>query len=151
MLQRIQSLYLFISLILLGIFILMPLFYVQSNIDTYTVYSYKIVPGQDTLNINVIPISLMAYTIGLVLLISIFLYKNRKLQKRLVQFNLVIVLIIVITIGTYLYRFSTVSSDAHIRLSLNISIPFIVSVLQYMAIRGIRKDQALIDSLNRLR
>jgi hypothetical protein len=151
MLQRIQSLYLFVSLVLYGILFFTPLFYVQSNVDTYTVYSYKINPGQNTLNINVMPISIIVGIVASVLLISIFLYKNRKLQIRIVQVNLVLILLSLITVGTYLYSFSGISSDAHIQLTLSISIPLIASVLQYMAIRRIRKDQMLIDSLNRLR
>jgi hypothetical protein len=151
MLQRIQSFYLLVSLLLYGILFFTPLFYVQSNADAYTIYSYKINPGQNTLKINITPIALLIGIMALVLLISIFLYKNRKFQIRILQFNLVLTIISLFAIGKFLYSFSTLSSDAHIRLTLSISIPFIASILQYLAIRGIRKDQALVDSLNRLR
>lgn len=151
MLQRIQSLYLIASLILYGILILTPLFYLQTDEVTYTLFSYKIIPEQNTLNINVIPLSIILGITSFILLISIFLYKNRKIQIRLLQCNLVIVLISLIIIGIYLYSFSILSADAHIRFTLSISIPFVVSVLQYMAIGAIKKDQLLVDSLNRLR
>jgi hypothetical protein len=151
MVQRIQSLYLFISLILYLILLFGPLFYVHSNADEYTIYSYKINPGQNTLQMNVMPLFILISIIAGILLFSIFLYKHRKLQVRIVQVNLVLGLVSLVLIGIYLYSFSTLSADAHIRLTLSISIPFISSVLQYLAIRGIKKDQSLVDSLNRLR
>ena len=151
MLQRIQSLYLFISLVLYLILFFTPIFNVHGNNEVYTVFSYKISPVQNVLNLNVWPICISVSMIFLIQLIALFSYKKRKLQIRLLQFNIILVLLSIITIGIYLYHFSGISEDAHIHLTLNVSIPFISAILFYMAIKGIRRDQALINSLDRLR
>lgn len=151
MIQRIQSLYLIISLALYTVLFLSPLFYLQTEAVTLAIYSFKISPVQNNVNINVLPLSIILGVTSLIILISIFLFKKRKFQVRLLRVNLLIVLISLIIIGIYLYRFSLLSADTHIRFTLSISIPFVVSILQYLAIGAIRKDQALIESLNRLR
>jgi hypothetical protein len=151
MLQRIQSLYMFVSLLLIGILFIYPLFYVQFYAEKFSVFIYKMEPAMMNLKFNVlIPIAIVCI-IEILLLFSISLYKNRKLQIRMMQITQVLMLFYIVIIGIYLYKCSGINTEVHIQLTMTITIPFIAFILDYLAIHGIRKDQALVDSLNRLR
>jgi hypothetical protein len=151
MLQRIQSLYMFVSLLLMGILFIYPLFYVQFSAEKFTVFLYKIDPAMTNLKFNVLIPIIIVCVIEILLLFSISLYKNRKLQIRMIQITQLLVLFYIVIIGIYLYKCSGINNEVHIQLTLTIPIPLIAFILDYLAIRGVRKDQALVDSLNRLR
>ena len=78
-------------------------------------------------------------------LITIFLFKDRKLQLRLCIAGLLISILIVVLYFTEMKSFETG------RISLTCLFTF-ANVLGYlMAARGIRKDQKLVKSLDKLR
>ena len=76
--------------------------------------------------------------------ISIFLYKNRKLQIILNYLNILLFLLI-LGIGAGLYFHST--RFAYI----SFSIPLINIILTFLVIRAIKKDENLVKSLDRIR
>jgi Domain of unknown function (DUF4293) len=78
-------------------------------------------------------------------LISVFLYKNRKLQLRIV-----IITIIVSALNIYLYiRESGKFAEGNYDLSSIFS--FAIPILLIFAASGISKDEKLVKSLDRLR
>ena len=96
---------------------------------------------------------LVAYIIalGLLCLICIFLFKNRKLQFRLTVFALVL------TIGYLVlqyFRIEQFKADNAIQTgSYQVAalLPILMVVFLFLAARGIRKDEKLVKSLDRLR
>ncbi|HEY9259290.1 DUF4293 domain-containing protein [Chitinophaga sp.] len=89
-------------------------------------------------------------------LVTIFLFKKRKLQFRLTIFN------ILFGFGAIAYQYYVVQQTANKLSSGGVSIvsasylpasflPIVVIILLFLAVRGIYKDEKLIKSLDRLR
>lgn len=89
-------------------------------------------------------------------LVTIFLFKKRKLQFRLTIFN------ILFGLGALAYQYYVVQQTANKLSSGGVSIvsasylpasflPIVVIILLFLAVRGIYKDEKLIKSLDRLR
>jgi hypothetical protein len=85
--------------------------------------------------------------VGIVSLIAIFLYKNRKLQLRLVILALLVSIINLVMFFAQTKRFVPGEGSYDLTAVFAIFIP----VLLFFAIRGIRRDEKLVKSLDRLR
>jgi hypothetical protein len=79
------------------------------------------------------------------IIVDIFLFKNRKLQLRLA------ILALIISIADIVYYFSKIKAFANGELSLASLFYFVVPIILFLAARGIWRDQKLIRSLDRLR
>ena len=101
----------------------------------------------------------------LFLFATIFVYKKRMIQLRLCKINLILLACLT---GQILYRcfdakatlekgeqfFNAITNEAiNVQLSFSwvLIFPIISVILVLLAMRGIRKDEALIKSLNRIR
>jgi len=151
MIQRIQTLYLLLVLILSGI----TLFSVQAgfvgNADAiHYVLNYKgIFSGVNYVQ-NVWALSALCVLIPIIALITIFLYKKRILQIRLSIINSVLLAGYYGLLFIYLWQAGNVL-NADWYLNIVTAFPLINIILTFLAIRAISKDEALIKSLNRLR
>ncbi len=92
-----------------------------------------------------IPILVLTVLSALISFVTIFLFKNRKRQTSLTMLNIFISIIIVILYVLQLKNFST----GHF--SLTSIFVFVLPVSLIMALVGIRKDEKVIKSLDRLR
>ena len=78
-------------------------------------------------------------------LIIIFLYKDRKLQ---LQLSIAALILSIINLVIYFRQLKDFSSG---NISLTAVLSFAIPVLLILAARGIRKDEKLVKSLDRLR
>jgi hypothetical protein len=85
--------------------------------------------------------------VGIASLIAIFLYKNRKLQLRIVLFTL---LVSILNLVLFFMQTKKFVPDAG-NYSLTAVFALFIPVLLFFAIRGIRRDEKLVKSLDRLR
>ena len=85
--------------------------------------------------------------VGITSLIAIFLYKNRKMQLRLVLVALLVSIINLVLFFLETKRFVPNEGAFDLTAVFAIFIP----VLLFFAIRGIRRDEKLVKSLDRLR
>jgi len=92
-----------------------------------------------------IPILILTVIIILGSLITIFLFKNRKLQLRLTLFCLFFSLIV---IALYFLQVKNYTQGSY---SLSAIFAIAVPVLLILAARGIRRDEKLVRSLDRIR
>jgi membrane-bound ClpP family serine protease len=83
--------------------------------------------------------------IGGAALIAIFLYKDRKVQFRI---TLITLLLSILNIVLY---FIEIEKFAQGNLALTSVVTFAIPVFIFLAVRGIRKDEKLVKSLDRLR
>ncbi|WP_046758304.1 DUF4293 domain-containing protein [Kordia jejudonensis] len=82
-------------------------------------------------------------------LITIFMFKNRKLQFVLNRFNNIFNLIL---LGVFVYRMLNLSGEMEIsEKGIGIILPIISIVLLVLANRAIKKDEDLVKSVDRLR
>jgi len=98
----------------------------------------------------VVPLAVTAALIALISAVSIFLYKNRRQQMKLAI--ILIILSSVLTAALVIYGFILTSQNGgRIRLNLSIILPFPMIITSLLAYRGIKKDEELVRSYDRLR
>jgi hypothetical protein len=85
--------------------------------------------------------------VGIASLIAIFLYKNRKLQLRIVLLTLIVSLLNIAIYFSETQKFVAGEGKFDLTAVFAIFIP----ILLLFAIRGIRRDEKLVKSLDRLR
>jgi hypothetical protein len=94
-----------------------------------------------------IVITILSAGVGLAALICIFLYKNRKQQLRIVLLALLVSIVNIVLFFLESRKF--VAGEGNY--DLTAAIAFAVPVFLFLAMRGIRKDEKLVKSLDRLR
>lgn len=96
---------------------------------------------------NNILLTITTVAVGLLALVTIFLYKDRKLQMRLCFVTLLLSALNLVLFFLEVKKF--VPNEGNYDLTASIAI--IIPVIIIMAIRGISRDQKLVKSLDRLR
>ncbi|RUT80020.1 DUF4293 domain-containing protein [Ancylomarina longa] len=153
MIQRIQSLYLLGSFVLIVVMFFLPLAeLIDAAGNTFT-FLYRGIPAVkegDPAIFNAYPVAILLSIIALITLITIFLFKKRMLQIRLSIFNLICMLG---AMGLIYYSINSQVNDlnAIVDYSLINAFPLVAMVLTFLAIRSIGKDETLIRSMDRIR
>ena len=155
MIQRIQTLYLLLVVVLTTVTFFSPVAGLQ-HAEQAAIYemSYRglfeiNVSGNNMLANTWMLTALMAF-IPLLAFITIILFKKRMLQIRLIIFNIVLMAGFYGLMFIYLWQFGK-SLEASLYLEIPAAFPLVGIILSIMAIRAIGKDEALIKSLNRIR
>jgi hypothetical protein len=146
MIQRIQSIWLFLAAMLNGLLFLFPLYRYNYPNMLYSPWQYESVR-------NYIPLFIMAAVATVLPLVTIFFFGDRKRQKGMVWLSL---LSIFAFIAVMLMRVSnlkngkaTITNFEYVLPGVLVTIGGIVFLI--LALRGINKDEKLIKSLDRLR
>jgi hypothetical protein len=155
MIQRIQTVYL---LIVAGLFIallFLPIGFLQSGEQFYSFDVSGLNTATQPSELVYPTWSLMAIAAIIILLsfVIIFLYKRRILQIRICVFNTLLMIGFCVLTGIYAWQF-TQSPDlpgAKLNIHFRAAFPIIAVILNYLAIRNIGADEALVRSLERLR
>ncbi|SDL45180.1 protein of unknown function [Salinimicrobium catena] len=136
MLQRIQTIYLFLAaLVSAGLIFVFSLW---ENSAGETVYAED--------RIMVFSLFLVS---ALISFITIFLFKNRKLQFVLGRLNIILNLIL---LGLFVYWSLNISGESQIsEKGIGMLIPIISIVFLVLANKAIKKDEDLVKSVDRLR
>ena len=129
MIQRIQTIYLSLVVILFAVFT-----YVNEH-------SLRFLSETNLINVST---SILASLAIVTSLVTIFIYKNRPLQIKLISLSLVLILI---AVGLYIY----VDGPSVFFLDWPFYLLPVGFVLQYLAKRGVKADEELVRSADRLR
>jgi hypothetical protein len=89
--------------------------------------------------------------IGAVNLVTIFLYKKRIIQMRVAFINMLLMLGFLGLIYYFTTNFASDLDSKAVSYTLFDAFPFIAAVLNYLAIRAIGRDEALVRSVDRIR
>lgn len=155
MIQRIQSVYLslitLISLLFLKGGILIFAEKAGSLIKVTFGGLFRVSSGQGPEMIEkLIPLSVIIILIPLISLITIFLFKHRQVQLRLAL--ILIVLTSIFIIALVHVSMSVISKfDAHVVPGFIMILPFLILIQAILAYRGIKSDDRLVKSYDRLR
>lgn len=160
MIQRIQSVYLALAA-LISAFMLIPFgkwplakFYGETvTLHFHSLYIENLIPGEVSPFSDYFTWPLVA---GLVLvvvfaLISIFLYKNRSTQMLWIKVNIFISLVI---LGGYFFGYIPIlEKDLNTLAIYNFSsfFPALILMFLVLAYRGVKKDDKLVKSMDRIR
>ena len=112
---------------------------------------FKVTDSAVTENIEkVIPVTFLLLLIPLVSFTTIFIFKNRKLQMKITAglIGLIIIVIIVLAVCSFymIRNYNAVFSPG-----INLILPVLMLICAFLVYRGIRKDEELVKSYDRLR
>jgi hypothetical protein len=137
MLQRIQTVYLFIAMVITGgLPFVFPLWQINSKIDFYFFQ-------------NQLYIVLFGLSTALSLL-AILSFKKRQNQFVIDRLNMILNLIL---LGLFVYRSLNLSGETQVvsEKGIGMFLPILVILLLVLANKAIKKDEDLVKSVDRLR
>jgi uncharacterized membrane protein len=147
MLQRIQTLFLLAALVLVGLMSLWPLATIQ-EVD-YTIFGEGFNEAQSLLPF---PMSYIGYGIMAFLAITIFLFKDRKRQLLFGRLSYLLLLAYIVVASISLERvISSLADRSAVSYGISLFLPLLALGLVHLANRGIKRDEELVRSLDRLR
>jgi len=148
MIQRIQTLYFLFALVLYVLMFFMP--YALMPEVSSELYVYGVVQTVNGISATELSFWPLAVLCGLVILvtgITIFLFRNRTVQMR-VSINLMIVMAVS---SVFMWFNAYQLGPEHIVYRLPSLFPALAIILTFMAWHGIRRDDRLVRSSDRLR
>lgn len=137
MLQRIQSIWLLTA----SLFAFLTL-----KFSTYSGTNKKLIPSSFLTGTENIPMMLVTIAIGIIALVAIFLYNNRKLQIRLTALAILLESVLI-----YLYYREIQLFVGKGAVSITALFHLLIILFLVLAARGISADEKLIKDSNRLR
>jgi hypothetical protein len=141
MIQRLQSVWLLLAAAA-AFCSLQFSFYSGNMIAANQAKSFAVLNAQSNLLLLI-----LSAGVGIASLISIFLYKNRKTQLRIVLVTLLVSIINLVLFFIQTKKFVPGEGNYNLTAVFAIMVP----VFLFFAIRGIRRDEKLVKSLDRLR
>ncbi|HFS67366.1 MAG TPA: DUF4293 family protein [Flavobacteriia bacterium] len=143
MLQRIQTVFLFLAMLVsAGLIFIFPLWFSGNAVIT----------AMDTIsnsNIFIKPIGVLFIISAILSFTAIFQYNNRKFQMTLVRLD---ILINFLLLGLIVYQVQNLSGEALVsEKGIGSFLPIVVIFLLVFANRYIKKDEDLVKSVDRLR
>jgi|WetSurMetagenome_2_1015567.scaffolds.fasta_scaffold00001_369 hypothetical protein len=154
MIQRIQSFYLILTSLLSVLFLSGKMFILngEAGQDIYATISgiKRMSESGPDLTGNILPLVIIMIAVASIAFITIFLYKKRKLQTKFSLFLIVMSVIMILAIAYYIFKYTT-GYNAELRISISLILPLLILLCSILAYRGIRKDDELVKSYDRLR
>lgn len=153
MIQRIQSVYLLVTAILIAITAFMPIAYF-TGIDsvaadcTLRPLGMRMPDGHFQSTFGLFALLLLT---AIVILGNILLYKARMLQIRLIIFAGLLLVGFYLVFAVFAVVISSTHPEATFRIGWALCLPLVGLILLYLAFRGIYRDEILVRSINRLR
>ena len=164
MIQRIQTIYLLLIALITGLLIFVnPSFIEMQGYGAWTnnelgfinlhFNSARWFIGDELTNTTTL--RLATYTLAVICgmaFISIFLFKNRRLQILLTAFNYIFILVLYILMVYYGFKYiGQVGQEVQVDIAIGLFFPLFLPIFNYMALRRINYDEVLVRSTNRLR
>ncbi|MFW5832195.1 MAG: DUF4293 domain-containing protein [Prolixibacteraceae bacterium] len=147
MIQRIQTVYLLLAGLITASLFFFDFAQLAVDSNLYVLNAHGILDGEDVI-ISGIPIQFFIALVSIMHVVIIFMYKKRIRQIRMTVFTIILLFGLMAFLFYFIYgSFENVSAVFEIPMSF----PLIAIILDYLAIRGIGKDEALIRSMNRIR
>lgn len=154
MLQRIQTLYLFIADLLVAILFFVPFAELVGKEGSLYRFDISGVIAGDVAGGAIMqrpwPILILTSLVLILLNLIIFQYKNRVRQMKLSYFTIIMLIGLTSLIYLYVWKYNDIMGGTY-SLKIFITFPLIASVFVYLAIRGIAKDELLVKSIDRIR
>ena len=162
MIQRRQTIFMLLSVIITALLFFTPLMSFNANGEVMRFTIFGIKNPIETMSFSATytwPLVVLTILMTVAPLVTIFLYKKRELQVRLCRLNM---LVNIIFIGlVFIYYESDVMSvifavendiyTLDVAYFIGMAFPLVNLALEILAIRGIKKDIELLKSVDRLR
>lgn len=148
MIQRIQSIWLLLASLAILCLLFVPTVGAAAAKGYYILYGSGLqMEGISEQSTNV-PLLASTVLAGLISLINIFNFRNRKLQTRIAALNIVLILALSFWFSQIVNKIEGLKT---LDIEPGIFLPLVAIIFTVLAIRGIKKDEKLIRSADRLR
>ena len=143
MIQRIQTIYLILAAAVAGGLIFVFNIWIVSNNTLFALDFFEV----DDVKQKAIPVLFIVSS--LLSLLTVFQFKNRKLQFVLGR---IVILINLLLLGLLIYLMLTLPGEASVsEKGIGMFLPIVVILLTVFANKAIKKDEDLVKSVDRLR
>jgi hypothetical protein len=154
MIQRIQTIYLFISTILLAFLFSNPLAEIVISEKLILLFKFNQIlspSDPDFIPVSTWPVTVLLISTILTGCLAIFQYKNRILQMRLCIFQILLMFGL-----TGMIYFLTKATVKHMNGQNSVFLwpvilPYISIILSYLAVKRIQKDEKMVRDYDRIR
>ena len=156
MIQRIQTLFLFIASLAVGLIFAFPISSYYGDMHTFKLTLLGIqnlVPDSESIFQTYFTLPLITFVLLLCVLpiITIFQFKNRKRQLKIIKVNILANILLIVGIFLIYSKLILSQVDVIEEYSTGAFLPLFSLVFLIMAFRGVKKDDELIRSSDRLR
>jgi lipopolysaccharide export LptBFGC system permease protein LptF len=152
MIQRVQSVWLFLASLTIFLLLLLPIVSNQINGSEFWIMVTGLYQKTNETAIKVEsfrPLYISAAAVALICFVSIFAFRNRTVQKRIIM--AVMVLIVFLSYWIFNYAQKIPGGIDSASYGIGAFLPVIAVLFCALALRGIRKDEQLLKSADRLR
>jgi hypothetical protein len=156
MIQRIQSLFLLMAIIASSIFLTggyLDIVNSTSGYEAVAKFSGLYIASSGSLNTiaaHMFPVPVISLLVPLAATVAILLFKNRKLQKIIILFDILLELILFISVLILIIPVVQHNS-AIVKPGYRIIMPLLSLLFLVLAYMGVKKDDELVKSYDRLR
>jgi hypothetical protein len=156
MIQRIQTLFLLLTIIASSLFLTGGYVNIINSTSGYEAVArfsgvYTVSSGSgNAMASHLFPVPVISVLVPFAAVVAIFLYKNRKLQKKIIFFDIMLELILIISVFILLLPVVQHNS-AILKPGYRIIMPLLSLIFLVVAYLGVRKDDELVKSYDRLR
>ncbi len=137
MIQRIQTVYLFLAALSAVLFIVIPFGQIKRDTGVETWHIYQVVP-----------IMITAIITALSSLVTIFLFGNRKLQLKIALLDIFFGIVL---LGLFIFGVTQHIGIENYIFGIGAVFPLLVLLFLFLARMAINKDEKLVRSMDRLR
>ena len=156
MIQRKQSVFLFLAVIFLSGLAFLPLATFLGDKNSLVLYVYQLVSMVPDMpapfeSIYLLPLLSLIVVPGFVTLVTIFMFKNRKRQVMMIRLS---IFLLIVEIGVFFLYYVNSLEEATgglISPELGIYLIPVALLFLFLALRGVIADERLIRSSERLR
>jgi hypothetical protein len=152
MIQRIQSIWLLLITASLIAVLFLPIGHIQLPSGMYECTAFALIQG-GAAKLTDLPVWLIGYgaSLGAVIsFVTVFLFKKRKLQLLFCKIN-ALLLLVLLGGQILIFQYFTRSLSADVSYGPAVLMPIIGLILSFLAIKAIKKDDALVKSWDRIR
>ncbi len=150
MIQRIQSVYLLLASCCIGLMFLFPLAWFEKDGAQQLFMLYGILDANGLSVLNFYSLSVLAGLLIFLFMFILFRYKSRKAQLRLCRVAFIILLGLLALPVFYILKYSQLHTMTFFP-GITFTLPVLSGVFTWLAFRGIKKDEELIRSIDRIR
>jgi hypothetical protein len=148
MIQRIQSIWFLLAAVTIFCLLFIPIIGVGSNAEYHTLYGTGLKATGARESTTNIPLLISTVFAGLISLANIFNFRNRMLQIRIALLNIILIL----ALSVWFFQIvNGINGATQLDLEPGIYLSLVAIIFTLLAIRGIKKDEKLIRSADRLR
>ncbi len=153
MIQRVQSLYLIISVFAIVLSYFLPFGSLESFQGVLEIRSYglKNAAGEYLESVSSYWFHIPLF---LVVLLDVFVlsqYRDRKRQIQFLRISFLLFAVSFILLSLYINSAGQLEGAGHLQMGISLLLPFAALVCNWLAAKAIRKDEALVRSVDRIR